>query len=47
MERMYWVKFQNAPPEKFFVKTFEEFWHKLRELMLRNGNLMLEWIILD
>jgi len=44
---VFWVKFQDCPPERWKRQHFEQFWHDLREFMLRNGNARLEWIILD
>lgn len=46
MVRYYWVKYADNPPEKYVCKNFEEFWHILREHMMRH-QLILEWIIID
>ena len=44
----YWIKFQtNNRPDRFSYKTFEEFWHELREFMLRNNTGPIEWMIRD
>lgn len=42
----FWVKFIGKPPELWKRKSFEEFWHDLREHMLRN-EIRLEWIVRD
>jgi len=46
---IYWVKFSNHDrPEKWNCKHMDDFWHRLREHMLRNPSAgLLEWIIRD
>ena len=41
----FWVKFENVPPEFYDFQTFDEFWHHIRERMMRYHNLRIEWII--
>jgi len=43
----FYIKFENAPPEKWSEESFESFWYNLREFMFRNGSARLEWIIRD
>lgn len=45
MKLVFWVKFTGAPPEKWVREHFEEFWHDLKEFMLRTPEAQLEWII--
>ena len=45
MRIRYWVKFTEVnQPELYSYKTFDEFWHEIRERMMRYS-LRLEWII--
>lgn len=46
MNVTFWVKFHDLPPERWVCQNFEEFWHNLREFMMRN-QVRLEWIIYD
>lgn len=42
----FWVKFENARPEKWTAEHFEMFWNDLKGFMLRNP-ARLEWIVKD
>lgn len=48
MKVKYWVKFSNYnKPELFVAEHFTQFWHDLREFMLRNDTGTLEWLNKD
>jgi hypothetical protein len=47
MKHAFWVKLAGQPPERWVITNFEQFWHELREYMMRNHRLHLEWIIRD
>lgn len=47
MKIRFWVKFENCTPQLWIREHFEQFWHDLREHMLRNGNAQIEWMIRD
>jgi hypothetical protein len=46
MKLYVWVKFRGAPPEEWKCEHFDDFWHRLREFMLRHP-AQVEWLIFD
>jgi len=45
MNKGFWVKFQDKSPTFWRSNSFDEFWHDMRNMMIREPELILEWII--
>ena len=50
MQRYFWVKLRDCPPERWRADSFDEFWHRLRNALIAprgQKSYELEWIIVD